>query len=172
VAVGTVVHEWQHLLIEGARLTGPGTPGLREEEWGLWLVDGDPWLAEGAAEWMTDEILSPAATGTDFYSAVEAGKRMSIAERSPDNTHVLGYLLVRAAAERTASAEVLRELLVEHLHNPPILAKAIGLAGGDQVQFERPNTLTLIPEVKFFIDSGVADGATRRLIMPELEREN
>ncbi len=170
-AVGTVVHEWQHLLFEAARLSGPGTPGVRDAEWGLRLVEADPWLGEGAAEWATEQVLAPASQMTPLFALIEAEKRLAIGRGLPDDTHVLGYLLVRAAMNRVGSRDELRRLLVARLHDPVGLAATIGLAGPATVRIPRPQTLVVIPEVTFTIDGGVADGTVRRLIVPALPVE-
>lgn len=170
-AVGTVVHEWQHLLFEAARLEGPGTPGLRRAEWGVHLVEADPWLGEGAAEWATEQVLAPARGSTPLFALVEAEKRLAIGAGQPDDTHVLGYLLVRAAANRVDGPAALRRLLVTSLHDPVALAVAIGLAGPSTNRIPRPPTLVVIPEVTFVVDGGMADDLTRRLIFPALPVE-
>lgn len=170
-AVGTVVHEWQHLLFEAARLTTPGTPGVRVADWGLRLVEADPWLGEGAAEWATEQVLAPARAMTPLFALVEAEKRLAIGRGLPDDTHVLGYLLVRAAVNRTESPAALRRLLVARLHDPVGFAAAIGLSGPATVRTPRPRTLVVIPEVTFTVDGGVADHAERRLIVPALPVE-
>ena len=166
-AIGTVIHEWQHLLLEGSRLTGPGAPGLQEEAWGLHLLEGDPWLAEGAAEWLTEAILAGAGPAVLPLRLMEAEKRIAIGERSPDDTHTLGYLLVRAAATRLEDPHAMRRLLVASLHDPRAIAAVAGFEGAATAPLPRPSTLVLIPEVQFTIDGGVADGATRRLILPD-----
>ncbi len=170
-AVGTVVHEWQHLLFEAARLTGPDRPGIREADWGLRVVEADPWLGEGAAEWATEQVLLPAHEANPLFAAVEAEKRLAIGTGLPDDTHVLGYLLVRAAMNRIDSAAQLRRLLVARLHDPVGMAAALGLAGPSSIRIPRPNTLLVIPEVSFLLDGGVADGIQRRLIVPALPVE-
>lgn len=170
-AVGTVVHEWQHVLFEAARMEGPRAPAFREAEWGVWLVEADPWLGEGAAEWATEQVFAPARASTPLFTLVEVEKRLAIGTGQPDDTHVLGYLLVRAAMNRTESPAALRRLLVRELHDPVAFAAAIGLAGPATERIPRPPTLVIIPEVTFTLDGGVADGAIRRLIVPALPVE-
>jgi hypothetical protein len=170
-AVGTVIHEWQHLLLEATRLTGPGAPGLRDEPWGLRLLEGDPWLAEGAAEWMTERLLMSAGPAVAALQMMEAEKRLAIGARVPDDPHVLGYLLVRVAAERLDDPNVMRRLLVASLHDPRAIAAVAGFAGSVTAPLSRPPTLLLIPEVSYTMDGGVADGAGRRLILPDSPSE-
>lgn len=167
LAVGTVIHEWQHLLLEGSRLTGAPAPGLREEPWGLRLLEGDPWLAEGAAEWLTEAVLAPGGPVVMPIRLMEAEKRIAIGARAPDDTHTLGYLLVRAAANRLEDPRLMRRLLVASLHDPRALAAVAGFEGAATAPLVRPSTLVMIPEVRFTMDGGVADGASRRLILPD-----
>ncbi len=58
LAVATLTHEWQHLILTGRRLQGTA-PGVHENTDEIRLLEEDPWLAEGAAEWATDVILAP-----------------------------------------------------------------------------------------------------------------
>lgn len=171
VAVGTVIHEWQHLLLEGSRLIGVPSPGLLEEHWGLRLLEGDPWLAEGAAEWLTEVVLAPGGVSVVALRLLEAEKRLAIAARTPDDTHTLGYLLVRAAAARIDDPHLMRRLLVASLHDPRAIAAVAGFGGGVGPPLARPPTLLMIPEVSFTMDGGVADGASRRLILPDSPSE-
>jgi hypothetical protein len=171
LAVGTVIHEWQHLLLEGARLNGSGAPGLLDEGWGLRLLEGDPWLAEGAAEWMTERVLAPGGPSVVLIGLMEAEKRLSIASRVTDDTHTLGYLLVRAAANRLDDPAALRRLLVASLHDPRAIASVAGFSGPVTEPLERPATLLMIPEVSYTLDGDVADGADRRLVLPDPKSE-
>lgn len=166
-AVGTLVHEWQHLIFHAARLTAVPAPGWRRAGWGMRLFDGDPWLAEGAAEWATERIFAP----VPLFTFVEAEKRLALGARRPDDTHVLGYLLVHAAAARTGSDRRTRELLVADLHAPEQLARDLGLDGPVSRTLSRPNTLMLIPELTFVYDEGVAGDVGRRLLVPALTPE-
>jgi hypothetical protein len=166
-AVGTVVHEWQHLLFEASRLEGPGTPGVISGSWGIRLLESDPWLSEGAAEWATDEVLAPARAMTPYFAFQEAEKRLAIGWYGSEDTHVLGYLLVRAAAERVADVARLRRLLVAKLHSSAEFAELIGLAGPSTRRMARPATLMAIPEISFTWDDNIADNVTRRLIIPD-----
>lgn len=76
-AITTALHEWQHLLFEGARLEG-SAPGLRDTPSELVLLDGNPWLVEGTAEWATEQVLAPARRTVPLLPLMEAVKRESI----------------------------------------------------------------------------------------------
>lgn len=164
LAVATVIHEWHHLVAERTRL-GIGGPGVRDATWGLRLRDADPWLAEGIAEWATDATLAPVRASFPLWAAFEATKRAGIARESPDDTHVLGHLLVHAAARQLGPDA--RATLVALQHDPAALARRIGLEAGPVVRLARPSTLALIPEVTFTFDDGVADRPVRRVRLPD-----
>ena len=171
-AVGTVVHEWQHLLFEASRLNATPPLAFRDSGWGIAMVDADPWLGEGAAEWATEAVLDAARGMTPIFALLELEKRLGIGAGLPDDTHVLGYLLVRAAVNRVESPRALRRVLERHLHDPVGFAEAIGLGSRFTHNIARPSTLMVIPEVTFTFDGGVADQATRRLVMPDSLKEH
>lgn len=166
-AVVTALHEWQHLLFEGARLEG-SAPGLADTPDELRFLDGNPWLAEGAAEWATEAILEPARQTTPLLPFMEALKRGSIdVLAGRDDPHVLGYLLVRALAERNGDLALLRGRLVRLLHDPAALAREYGIAGSvrglEPIRLNRPGGAGVIPEMAFTWDDGVAENLVRRL---------
>ncbi len=172
-AVATVVHEWLHILVERARLAGDAPHGLRRAAWGVQLLEADPWLGEGIAEWGTDAVLAPARPMTPLFVVLEAGKRIGLAEALPDDPHVLGHALVRALAARLEDPIAARDLLVRHLHDPAAVARVAGLDGPIGTTISRPATLAILPEYVFTVDDGVADAPVRRLhlsVRPEDDR--
>ncbi len=170
-AVGTVVHEWQHLRFSAARLADPEARAWRSHPWGVHLLDGDPWLVEGAAEWATEQVFAPAKPRMPLFAFIEAEKRLALGAERPDDTHVLGYLLVRALANRVDDPRQVRTLLVRHLSEPLALAEAVGLGGPVSVEMVRPNTLMIIPELTFIPDGGVSRDVARRLLVPDFTQE-
>lgn len=173
VAVATVVHEWIHILVERARLTGDAPHGLRHASWGVQLLEADPWLGEGLAEWGTDAVLAPARAMTPLFVIFESGKRIGLAEQLPEDPHVLGHALVRAVADRLNDPRAVRDLLTRHLHDPAAVARAVRLDGPVRNAISRPATLAILPEYVFTVDAGVADAPTRRLhlsVRPEDDR--
>lgn len=173
-AIATVVHEWQHLLFEGARLEG-SAPGVLETADEIALLDGNPWMVEGAAEWATEAVLAPGGRSTPLLRLMEAVKRGSIALTGGDDPHVLGYLLVRALAARSRTPTELRERLVQSLHDPLALARAYRLdgvvRGGAPLRLNRPASAGIIPEMSFKWDDGLAEQLTRRLLIPAQSQE-
>ena len=174
-AVVTVLHEWQHLLFEGARLEG-SAPGLLEGSAELTLRDSNPWLAEGAAEWATEALLAPARSSTPLLPLMEAIKRGSIALAGADDPHPLGYLLVRTLAGRSTSPALLRARLIRLLHDPLALAREYRLDTAvphvEQIRLARPPGAGIIPEIAFTWDDGVAEQLSRRLLIPEHPQEH
>lgn len=173
LAVATLVHEWQHLLFEGGRLEGAGW-GVVESGRELRILDSDPWLGEGAAEWATEVALAPVQRGMPMLAFMEAEKRSGIALASADDPHVLGYLLVRALAQRADSAAQLRDRLLRHLHDPAALAASfewLRSDGAPTITLARPVTRAVIPEITFTWDDGVAEFVQRRLIVPDTQKE-
>lgn len=165
-AIGTVVHEWQHLLFEAERSVPSSPRAWRESPWGVVLIEADPWLGEGAAEWATEMTFAPVRGAVPLLSLAELEKRLTIAATSPDDPHVLGYLLVRAAADHLGDPPRMRRLLAEHLDDPTALGAAVGLGGPPYRSVARPSTLMLIPEITFTYDAGLADAARRRVVIP------
>jgi hypothetical protein len=139
---------------------------------GVELIEADPWLGEGAAEWATEAVLRPTRAMTPLFALLELEKRLGIGAGIPDDTHVLGYLLVRAAVNHLPTSTDLRRTLVRYLHDPAGFASAVGLDGGGVHVIARPSTMMVIPEVTFTYDGGVADGTTRRLVVPDPSLES
>ena len=171
-AVGTVVHEWQHLLFEAGRLSHDPPLAFEDGPAGITLIEADPWLGEGAAEWATEAVFEPTRASTPLLVLLEAEKRLGIGAGVPEDTHVLGYLLVRAAVNRLANPAELRRTLVAHLDDPAGFASALGLDDRNVQSIPRPSTLMVIPETTFTIDGGAADDVTRRLVGPEPSPES
>lgn len=174
-AVATVLHEWQHLRFEGARLEGTA-PGLVEGANELTLRDGNPWLAEGAAEWATEALLAPARSSTPLLPLMEAIKRGSIALTGADDPHPLGYLLVRTLAGRSTSPALLRTQLIRLLHDPLALAREYRLDTAiphvEPIRLTRPPGAGIIPEIAFLWDDGVAEQLSRRVLISDHPQEH
>ncbi len=172
LAVATVIHEWHHVLASAARLDGRGD-GLRLGGGVLRLRDEDPWLAEGFAEWATEETLRPARASLPLLSLVDHEKRMALFGGLSDDPHALGYRLLRAATPRLPAASR-RDAVVARLHDPSALARLAGFpAGGAKAPMllRRPATAAVVPEITFTWDAGVADLVTRRLLLPPFPPE-
>lgn len=173
-AVAVFLHEWNHLLAAQRRLSGPHPVALIQSSWQLQLREEDPWLAEGFAEWATDEVLRPAGASAGYLRFTQAEKRLGIADGDPNDPHFLGYRLVRSMA-RTHRASALRDLLVPNLHDLGGFARALALPGnghGRAITLQRPATAVVIPEVTFTWDEGTAFDLSRRLVIPNTRSEH
>lgn len=165
-AVGTVVHEWQHIIFEEARSAGNSPRAWQITPWGVKLFEADPWLGEGAAEWATEQLFARVRETAPLFTLAEIEKRFTIAAMSADDPHVLGYLLVRGAAAAVDDPVRLRDALVAHMDDPDAFARAVGLAGAPGRNLVRPSTAMLIPEVTFTLDGDAVDRPRRRLVIP------
>lgn len=173
LAVATAVHEWHHILFESARLEGTAV-GVHDDGTQLRIIESDPWLSEGAAEWATELTLAPLMATTPLLALMESEKRAGIGLARGDDPHVLGYLLVRASASRAASPALVRDRLVRLLHDMTLFAAESGFARTrprNTPLLWRPATLALIPEITFTWDDGVADQIQRRLLVPATPME-
>jgi hypothetical protein len=172
LAVATVIHEWHHVLATAARLEGRGD-GVRLGAGVLRLRDDDPWLAEGFAEWATEETLRPVRASLPLLSLVDHEKRMALFGGMSDDPHALGYRLVRAAVLRLPRA-TRRDAVVARLHDAGALARLAGFQDAGRkppMVLRRPATAAVVPEITFTWDAGVADLVTRRLLLPPFPPE-
>ena len=168
-AVATILHEWHHLIASQRRLSGAHPPALVDGPTQLQLLEDDPWLAEGFAEWATEETLRPAATSGALLRFTQAEKRLAIADRDPDDPHPLGYRLIRAAANGR-SVPVLRDLLVANLHDLNSVARRLKLSVPSPqlpAVLHRPANFAVIPSVTFSWDEGSVFDLSRRLVIPD-----
>jgi hypothetical protein len=174
VAVAVFIHEWHHLIAARLRLQGPRPVALVDDGTQLRLRELDPWLAEGFAEWATGETLRSVRAGADLLLFTQAEKRLAMASRDSTDPHLLGYRLVRAAATR-ASVPALRDHLVGALHDARLLSGALRLSGSGRVPaltLNRPPNASVIPEVTFTWDDGLAYDMSRRLVVPNTRTEH
>jgi hypothetical protein len=174
VAVVVFIHEWHHLVAARRRLQGPRPAALDDDGTELRLRELDPWLAEGFAEWATEETLRPARSMVPLLLFTQAEKRLAGSPRDSTDPHLLGYRLVRAAAKQ-APVNVLRDRLVATLHDATLLARTLHLSGSSAtpvLMLNRPPNASVIPEVSFTWDDGLAFDMSRRLVIPNTRREH
>jgi len=172
LAVATVIHEWHHVLASAQRLEGRAA-GLETGHEVLRLREDDPWLAEGFAEWATEESLRPVRATLPLLSLVDNEKRMALLSGMSEDPHAMGYRLVRAAAARLPRA-TRRDALVARLHDAAALARLARFADNPQgtpLLLRRPVTAAIVPEITFTWDAGVADQPMRRLLLPPFPSE-
>ena len=173
-AVAVFLHEWNHLIAAQRRLAGLHPAAVVPSTTQLQLREEDPWLAEGFAEWATDEVLRPAGASAALLRFTQSEKRLGIAASDPEDPHFLGFRLVRAVS-RTHRPAVLRELLVTNLHDLNAFARSAGLSAAGAarvVTLQRPATAIVIPEVTFTWVEGTAFDLSRRLVIPNTRSEH
>lgn len=173
LALGAVVHEWQHLLFRRRQLErfadslgGKARPMVS-------LPGVQPHLAEGFAEWSSERILAPVAERWPLLGFGELEKRADLVQRDPDDQHAIGYALVRALGSALPNPGRTTELLLRHAEHParvpldPTLRKSWKKYRGaaDRVLRE-PTSRTLIPEITFTIEDGFPDVVATRILVP------
>ncbi|HEY4320265.1 MAG TPA: hypothetical protein VGM77_03720 [Gemmatimonadales bacterium] len=172
-AVATFMHEWHHLIAAAHRLAGPRPAAYTVNGDVLRLREDDPWLAEGFAEWATDQTLAPVRGAAVLLRQGQAERRFALFGHDADDPHLLGYRLVRALAARMPAAAV-RDRIVADMHDLPGLARVAGLGGRGHVAFRslaRPANASIIPEITFTWDDGAVLQPTRRLVIPSTRSE-
>ncbi len=169
LALGTLVHEWQHILQGRARqVLGPGG-GFAQDGEQVRIQVPDPFLAEGLAEWMTETILAPAVAEYPLLAFGETEKRISLPQNDPHN---LGYLLVRTLARTLNDVEATRRLLVEATGDArvvvldPRIRRAWSRFRGPDRPVARHGDPVLLPEAIFTIEDGEPDLVQSRIIAP------
>lgn len=167
MALGTVIHEWQHILHEHRRQLEPAGAGFRVEGQAIVVRALDPFLAEGFAEWLTEVILAPAFHEFPLLAFGEAEKRVCLPD---DNPHNLGYLLVRTLAGALADVPATVAILVRDgtspndvLRDRRVLHAWSGFSGADRVVARRGDPV-LIPQVEFTVDDGQPELIESRII--------
>jgi len=172
LALGTVVHEWQHLIFRQQqleeftrRLPAPAAAVVE-------LPGIEPYLAEGFAEWSTERILTPLVAKWPLIGLGEREKRAGLAQNA-DDQHAIGYALVRALAAELPDPEATTRLLLRYAAKPSSLATGRHLrrawrayAGKPDRVFRVPASRILVPEVTFTIEDGRPDVVGSRILIP------
>jgi hypothetical protein len=173
LALGAVVHEWQHLIFRRCQLDEyaaklPVYPGPM-----IRLPGIHPYVAEGFAEWSAERILGPVIERWPLLGLGELEKRAGLAQENADDQHPLGYVLVRELAAVLHDPAAATRLLLRHAEDPsgiiaePQLRKAWRKYGkkADYI-FSAPMRRVLIPEVTFTIEGGYPDVVATRIVVP------
>jgi hypothetical protein len=173
LALGAVVHEWQHLLFRRRQLERfADSLGSRRRPI-VPLPGVQPHLAEGFAEWSSERVLAPVAARWPLLGFGELEKRADLVQRDADDQHAIGYALVRALAAALPNSGRTTELLLRHAEYPakiqfePELQKAWKKCRAASVRVLRaPTSRSLIPEVTFTIEDGFPDVVATRILVP------
>jgi len=148
LALGTLVHEWQHLLHEHLRDSAAVFPVAAGS---VRLTQLNPYLAEGLAEWAAEQIMLPLSERYPLLRFGEAEKRLSLVE---DNPHVLGYAMVRALEAVLRDPSATLTLLVKAADPAQVLRDQRVAAGWRTLtapdrDLPRRGGVNLIPETRF-----------------------
>jgi hypothetical protein len=169
LALGTLIHEWQHILGERARRTGGISGAYRVTDDEVTFAPSDPFLAEGFAEWLTEEILAPVLVNFPLVGFGEAEKRISLPQNYP---HQLGYLRARTLARSLGDPRATRSLLIRAAPDPqlvtgdPRVRRAwAAQRGSDRIMGRRREPI-LIPESVFTIEDGHPDLVQSQIAAP------
>lgn len=173
LALGTLVHEWQHILGERARQSDRTSGAYRLTAEEATLIQLDPFLAEGFAEWLSEVILAGVQDDFPLLGFGEAEKRISLPQNDP---HQLGYLIVRALARTLDDVQATRLLLVRSAASPQLVLRDprvrqawSGYRGPDRTMARRSEPL-LLPMVVFTIEDGEPDLVQSQIIAPYIPR--
>jgi hypothetical protein len=159
LALGTLIHEWQHILHERAR-QADSTRGYVRRGNQVMVSQLDPFLAEGMAEWATEEVLGPALVAFPLLGFGEAEKRVSLPTADP---HLLGYIMVRTLARVLKTPSATLDLLTKAGGDPAQVVRDrrlsrawAGRTGPDRV-IPRRGEAVLIPQTVFTMEDGQPD---------------
>jgi hypothetical protein len=173
LALGAVVHEWQHLQFRRRQLEAfvAGLPSHRAAV--VELPWADPYLAEGFAEWSTEQILAPLVERWPLVSFAELQKRAGLALTGEDDQHTVGYALVKALGTALQDRIATTDLLLRHAEQPSrIMSHRTVRRAWRRFRLTHPSEVTtpaqrfLIPEVTFTIEDGFPDVVTSRILIP------
>ncbi len=179
LALGTLVHEWQHLLFRRMQLHAfAGTPQAREKAV-IELPGIEPYLAEGFAEWSAERILAPLIARWPLLALGEGVKRAGLArETSDDDQHALGYALVRTLAVALGNPSMTTDLLLRNAEHPATIATHPAARQAWKAYSRAPDRLLavpvrkfLIPEVTFTVEDGFPDVIASRILIPQSTEE-
>jgi hypothetical protein len=173
LALGAVVHEWQHLIfrcrqLEAVAARQTGANGSTVELPGI-----QPYLAEGFAEWSTERILAPLVARWPLLGLGELEKRAGLTQGGADDQHAMGYALVRALAAALPNPSATTKVLLKYADHPsrimtePLLQKAWSKYRGTRDRnLTAPGYRLLIPEVTFTVEDGFPDVIATRILVP------
>ena len=179
LALGAVVHEWQHLVFRRVQLQRYALSLGRRPRESLQLPGVQPHLAEGFAEWSAERILRPVAARWPLLAFGEMEKRADLNQRGTDDQHALGYALVSALVFALRSPDQVTEILLRHADDPAGVPREAMLRkrwrkhrGSPDRELRSPMLPLLIPEVTFTIEDGFPDVVATRILVPPGDEAN
>jgi len=177
LALGAVVHEWQHLLFRHWQLDA-FAQGMQRDHVPIVEIPGvEPLLAEGFAEWTTERILEPLQSRWPLLVLGELEKRAGLVSNGADDQHSMGYALVATLAATLGDPAKTARLLLSNAERPSDIAQLPELRrawkryrrGPDRMLPQPPRRI-LVPEVTFTVEDGYPDDVTSRILMPAPRR--
>lgn len=173
LALGTLVHEWQHLVFRQRQLENFSSTLSRVDQPIVELPGVEPYLAEGFAEWSAELVMAPLAERWPILFLGELQKRAGLASGGADDQHAMGYALVRALAAAVPGHVATTDLLLRHAEDPASLVRHRATARAwsryadkqDRV-LALPAHRFLTPEVTFTIEDGYPDVVASRIHVP------
>jgi hypothetical protein len=170
LALGAVVHEWQHLLFRRHQLQAFAARFTSRTSRSLELPGVQPYVAEGFAEWSTERILAPLAARWPLLAVGESEKRAGLAHEDVNDQHATGYALIRALAAALANPAATTNLLLKYADHPsaivkePLLRRAWDkYRGTPDRRLATPGHRLLVPEVTFTIEDGFPEVVESRI---------
>jgi hypothetical protein len=169
LALGAVVHEWQHLAEERRRRLElvDATGGV------LVLPAIDPFIAEGVAERRTELLLAPFVGRFPILGFAEAEKRTRLAAERADEHHELGYAMVRAleravpdAARRDQLLALAGDDLFAAMRAPELSRAWRAHVRAPDLRVDAPSRRVLVPETTFTVEDRFPDVTATRIVTP------
>jgi hypothetical protein len=173
LALGAVVHEWQHLAFRRLQLEQFAARLPQRAISSVSLPGVQPYVAEGFAEWSAERILGPIIARWPLLSLGELEKRAGLARESARDEHPLGYALVAQLAAVLKDPAATTRMLLRHAEDPSRIDTEPALRAAwrqyrrspDYV-FAAPMRRVLIPEVTFTLEDGFPDVISTRILVP------
>jgi hypothetical protein len=176
LALGAVVHEWQHLAFRQAQLDAFATRLPQRAISSVSLPGVQPYIAEGFAEWSAERILGPVIARWPLLGLGELEKRAGLARENARDEHPLGYALVRQLASVLKDPAAATRMLLRHAEDPSGIdaepALRVGwrrYRGAPDYVFAAAMRRVLIPEVTFTLEDGFPDVISTRILVPPSE---
>jgi hypothetical protein len=171
LALGSIVHEWQHLEFERARWAAGGTavPAVEGPGGTVLLRPSEPIVTEGFAEWSTELVLAPLERRYPFLAVAERLKRARFAVTQPDDPHLAGYLLARTLAAALPAADAAARLVAASVDPTAVLDdRRVAEAwqrhrGAADRRTASAGAGLLVPETRFTIEGGWPDVVETRI---------